>query len=175
MDKQRFWDLIAEARRTGGEDADAVAARAAGLLAARPTADILGAQQAFWDLMADSYRAELWAAAHLINGGCSDDGFDYFRGWLITRGRDVFERAVAEPDTLAGLAEVRAAAEDCEELECEDALGVAWTAYRAATGEDLPGDCFTHCYPGLHFDGDFGDEAGTARRLPRLAALLALD
>ncbi|MFE5591185.1 DUF4240 domain-containing protein [Streptomyces sp. NPDC056549] len=33
-------------------------------------------------------------AAYMVNGGCCDDGFDYFRGWLIAQGRNVFERAV---------------------------------------------------------------------------------
>jgi hypothetical protein len=36
----------------------------------------------------------------LINGGMSDDGFTDFRYWLISRGRDVYERALADPDSL---------------------------------------------------------------------------
>ncbi|MFD9127647.1 DUF4240 domain-containing protein [Kitasatospora sp. NPDC059571] len=177
MDTQQYWDLIDEARRTATDaaDAGAVAERAAALLAARPRAEILGAQQAFWDLMADSYRAELWAAAYLVNGGCSDDGFEYFRGWLVLQGREVFERAVAEPDSLAALPAVRTAAADGEELECEDALGIAWEAHRTAAGEDLPDGCFTITYPAIQFDRDFEDEAETARRLPCLAALFAQD
>ncbi|MER7341367.1 DUF4240 domain-containing protein [Streptomyces sp. NPDC000075] len=35
--------------------------------------------------------------AHGANGGCSDDGFDYFCGWLITQGPEAFERVVADP------------------------------------------------------------------------------
>ena len=42
--------------------------------------------------------------------GCSDDGFDYFRGWLIARGRQAFDQAVADPDALANLAVIRSAA-----------------------------------------------------------------
>ena len=37
----------------------------------------------------------------MIHGGCSDDGFEYFRRWLVSRGRDVHEAALAEPDSLA--------------------------------------------------------------------------
>jgi hypothetical protein len=59
--------------------------------------------------MADSYRNLLWAAAYLINGGCSDDGFESFRCWLIVQGRTVFERSVADPDTLADLPVIQAA------------------------------------------------------------------
>ena len=36
-----------------------------------------------------------------MNGGCSDDGFLYFRAWLISEGRAVFEEAQANPDSLA--------------------------------------------------------------------------
>jgi Protein of unknown function (DUF4240) len=50
---------------------------------------------------ADSYDWGLWGAAYVIDGGCSDDGFDYFRAYLISRGRAVFEAAMADPDSLA--------------------------------------------------------------------------
>ena len=39
--------------------------------------------------------------AFIVNGGASDDGFDYFRGWLIAQGREVFEGTLAKPDSLA--------------------------------------------------------------------------
>lgn len=48
-----------------------------------------------------SYDWKLWAAAYLINGGCSDDGFDYFRAGLILQGRKVFNEALADPESLA--------------------------------------------------------------------------
>jgi hypothetical protein len=38
-----------------------------------------------------------------MNGGCSDDGFEYFRAWLLAQGRDTFEKALEDPDTLAAL------------------------------------------------------------------------
>ncbi|PBC76886.1 uncharacterized protein DUF4240 [Streptomyces sp. TLI_235] len=171
MDKQQFWDVIEEARRPGPDDAEAVVERASALLAARPRQEIIAAQQLLWDLMAESYRGDLWGAAYLINGGCSDDGFDYFRGWLITRGREVFERAVASPDSLAELPVVRAAAAEYEEMECEGTLGLAWDAHLAATGEQLSGDCYTIAYPEIVFGWDFEDAQATARELPLLSAL----
>ena len=80
-------------------------------------------------LMADSYRTPLWAAAYVINGGCSDDGFDYFRGWLIVQGRQVFERAVADPDALADLAVIPPAPGRAS-LECESVLYIPAKAHR---------------------------------------------
>lgn len=47
-----------------------------------------------------SYKQELWAVAYVVLGGCSDDGFDYFRFWLIVQGRKVFYNALENADTL---------------------------------------------------------------------------
>lgn len=175
VDPNTFWKLIADARAGVPDPTDccAVVHRATSLLAARPPAEIVAAQQILWDLMADSYRHPLWAAAYLINGGCSDDGFDYFRGWLLTQGAEVHRAAVADPDSLASLPVVVAAAESGAEFECEAALSIAWDAHLAATGMKLPEDAFTIRYPDLDpdWDFDFDDGAELAARLPRLAAL----
>jgi hypothetical protein len=90
--------------------------------------------------MADSYRSSLWAAAYVINGGCSDDGFDYFRGWLMLQGREAFGQAVADPDSLADLAAVRLAIANQAIVECESALYIPARAHRAATGDEIPDD-----------------------------------
>ena len=47
-----------------------------------------------------SYKQELWAVAYVVLGGCSDDGFDYFRFWLIVQGQKVFYNALESADTL---------------------------------------------------------------------------
>ena len=47
-----------------------------------------------------SYKQDLWAVAYVVLGGCSDDGFDYFRFWLIVQGRKVFYNALENADTL---------------------------------------------------------------------------
>ena len=52
---------------------------------------------------ARSYDWGLWGAAYIIYGGCSGDGFDYFRAWLVSRGREVYERALSDPESLADI------------------------------------------------------------------------
>jgi Protein of unknown function (DUF4240) len=77
-------------------------------------------------LMAQFYRLALWGAAYLINGGCSDDGFDYFRGWLLSQGHATWQAALADPDSLADHPQIRMRRPDqevIEPLECEDILG----------------------------------------------------
>ncbi|MEV6954143.1 DUF4240 domain-containing protein [Streptomyces sp. NPDC051183] len=171
MDKQTFWKLIETARAEAAEED--VAARAAQLLAGRPEAEIAAAQQVLWDLLAESYRAPLWAAAYVINGGCSDDGFDYFRGWLLTQGEEAFAAALADPDSLADHPAVREAAEEGLELWDEEALSIAWTAHESATGRELPSGSFTITYPDLDpsWSFDFDDSEETSTRLPRLSTL----
>lgn len=48
-----------------------------------------------------SYSWELWGAAYVIHGGCGDDTFSDFRASLISRGRRAFDRALADPESLA--------------------------------------------------------------------------
>ncbi|WP_406419451.1 DUF4240 domain-containing protein [Streptomyces sp. NBC_00873] len=177
MDTTDFWNPIDDARAqvTDPADAEAVVERASALLATRPRDEIVAAQQLLWDLMAASYRAPLWAAAYTINGGCSDDGFEYFRGWLIAQGREVFERVVADPDALAELPLVREAAAAGIDLECEEMLGVAWDAYSVTTGQTMPERSFTIEYPDLdpEWNFSFDDAERVALRLPKLDALYA--
>ncbi|MGP4011414.1 DUF4240 domain-containing protein [Streptomyces sp. 4N124] len=175
MDTQPFWALIEQARQQAPDtaDADAIAREATALLAARPPQEVISAHQAVYQLLADSYRAPLWAAAYMINGGCSDDGFDYFRGWLILQGREVFEQALADPQALADNPTVRLVAPEGYELECEDALNIAWQAHLNLTGQEIPDTVPTARYPDLdpEWDFDFDDSDELTRRLPRLAAL----
>ncbi|GAA2573923.1 DUF4240 domain-containing protein [Winogradskya consettensis] len=175
MDTTDVWRLLAQARTDLPDpcEAEDIAARAISLLAGRPPAYIAAFAQPLWDLLARSYRADLWAAAYTINGGASDDGFDYFRGWLIAQGEAVYDQALTDPDSLADQPAVIRAAADEMELSGEDILGIAWTAYRNATGEELPANAFTITYPDLDpaWDFDFDDPEEIRRRLPKLAAL----
>ncbi|WP_188930070.1 DUF4240 domain-containing protein [Puia dinghuensis] len=52
------------------------------------------------ELMHNSRTNQLWCAASLLNDGCSDDAFDYFRYWLISRGNKVYHDALKNPDSL---------------------------------------------------------------------------
>lgn len=166
-----FWQLIDRARAGAPGEPDAVAARAVALLAERDPEEIVGYARHQQRVLAASYQVDLWGAAYLINGGASDDGFEYFRGWLMTQGRAVFAKAVTDPDSLAELPRVRSAALSGEEFECEDMLAVPWEAYRKATASELPAERDRVTPPDLNDFWDFDDEEEARRRLPRLAAL----
>jgi hypothetical protein len=100
-------------------------------LTALEAPDLIAFDALFDQFMALSYTRELWAAAYIINGGCSDDGFDYFRGWLIAQGEAVFQRALLDPKTLVEVAEPDAA-------ELEGMLSIARHVYERKMGQEMP-------------------------------------
>jgi hypothetical protein len=134
VDRDQYCALVEKARpRNNAPDAHCAALTRR--LQRLPPAEIIDFERIFSGLVAEAYRRDLWSVVYAINGGCSDDGFVYFRWWLAMQGRDVFEAALADPESLA---EINGATED---LEHEDYGYVAVQAYRAVTGEeDIPYD-----------------------------------
>jgi hypothetical protein len=102
MPAERFWGMIARAAKSGHDpDAHVKALRTA--LGELTLDEIISFEVAFRRYLNEAYTWDLWGAAGLIHGGCSDDGFEYFRRWLVSRGHDVYEAALADPDSLAQL------------------------------------------------------------------------
>lgn len=56
-------------------------------------------------LLARAYTFELLAANFIIQSYVSDDVFEDFRAWLIAQGRERFEAALADPETIADFLE----------------------------------------------------------------------
>ena len=79
-------------------------------------------------------RSDLWAAGMLLNAGHgTDDGFDYFRCWLISCGKDVYYQAVNDPDSLAEV-EVDTDEEGHPDAEFEEFSYVPYSVYESLTG-----------------------------------------
>ncbi len=117
-------------------------------------------QQHFDSCFDAAYRWDLWGAAYVIGGGCSDDGFMDFRYGLIAMGRDVFQSALANPDSLVDV-------EGAENIADESLGYVCGDVYQARTGSDIPRD--THSTDeDMGDEWDFDDEALNRQHLPRL-------
>ena len=101
MDREQFWALIEAAKTATGGDCRAQTAQLIAALGERSVDEVLAWDRIHVELSVESYRRDLWGAAYLINGGCSDDGFDYFRGWLLGQGQAIWEAALARSG-LAG-------------------------------------------------------------------------
>ena len=124
----------------------------------------------FRKVLAESYSWRLWGAAYLICEA-NDDWFDYFRAWLVAQGRESFERAVEDPDSLAILpgpksrAVVRA---------FEAFLNVAPEIYESRADDEMP-DSVYHgvVQPKLGKRWNFNDTAEMRKRYPKLFAKYA--
>ncbi len=91
----------------------------------------------------DAYRWNLWGVAHLICGYCRDDSFDDFRRWLISQGRQTFERVLQNPEAVIDLLEsqgqmARIKANPAAYVQCESLPYASDDAYESLTGEDMP-------------------------------------
>src|SRR5215469_2233304 len=100
MPAEKFWHIMQRAAESSHDpDAHVNALRA--LLRELTLEEIVSFEVAFRRYLNKAYTWDLWGAAYVVHGGCSDDGFEYFRRWLVSKGRDVYDTALADPDSLA--------------------------------------------------------------------------
>lgn len=99
-----FWALVNAAREGAGDDVDLRPAQLLDKLSPLPLEAIQSFQRLYEQQLRTANRWALWGAAFVMNDGCSDDGFRYFRDWLISEGQEAFIQAVADPDSLADVA-----------------------------------------------------------------------
>src|SRR5437588_11064610 len=166
MDEAQFWTIIEAGGNKARADPERQLAAARKRLAKLSPEEIRAFHRHFNQKLADAYTWDLWGAGYLINGGCSDDGFHYFRAWLISRGRAVYEAAVANPDSLAGLTDPHR-----DDYEFEDLWGVSQEAYREVTGEEMPASDFRWPKTPRGKRWNFDDNEQLSRVLPELAKI----
>lgn len=166
MDETEFWEIVDGTREAAGGDPEDHAELIVERLVRSDPDSVLDFARHFEVRYNRAYRWDLWGAAWVLLGGTSDDAFDYFRCWLIGQGREVFEGAVHDPDSLAELLD-----DFDEELDGDgEELGYAADeAYEQLTGVVAP-DLGIPPAPSEP-EGtaiDFEDDAVMAQRYPRL-------
>ena len=102
MTKDKFWEVIDNARAIApaleGEPLRESLYKQ--LLKLSPD-ELVGFDCAWQEYRRIANSPQLIAAACIINGGTSDDRFDYFKNWLILQGQYVFRQVLKDPDALA--------------------------------------------------------------------------
>jgi hypothetical protein len=166
LDAERFWSIIEAGGREDQEDPERQLEAIGQALAGVSADELIEFHRLFNRALDHAYTWDLWGAAYLINGGCSDDGFAYFRSWLISRGRAAYEGALRDPDSLADLVDP-----DRDDYELEDLWGLALVVYEERTGEEPPEIAGSGRTEPSGQRWDFDDEEQVSRRLPKLAAL----
>jgi hypothetical protein len=131
LDEELYWNIIAESliATTNQEDQELFLINEIEKLS---LAEIIGFRLRTDKLLFDTYDQKLWCAAYIMNKGCTDGGFEYFRCWLISRGKEAFYKTKLEPDYLVNLQ-----VEGQENYEFEGFWYVAMNAFKNKTEEDL--------------------------------------
>ncbi|WP_202238474.1 DUF4240 domain-containing protein [Actinacidiphila reveromycinica] len=167
MDETEFWEIVDSTREAADDDpeehADLLVERLAGL---DPDA-VLDFARHFETRFHRAFAWDLWGAADIMLGGADDDAFDFFRCWLIGRGRHVFEGALHSPDDLAVLAPEFDPETDGD---AEDLGYAADEAYERLTGVRLPDLELTPPEEPEGVRPDFDDDRAMADRFPHLWA-----
>ncbi len=131
LDEDLYWSIIDKSLKstTDQEDQEQYLIKEIGKLTPR---QMIGFRLRTDKLLYDTYTSEMWCAGYIMNGGCSDDGFEYFRNWVISRGKDIYLKAKQNPDNL-----ITQATQDAEYYEFESFWYVALEAFRQKTGKNL--------------------------------------
>jgi hypothetical protein len=168
MDERQFWGIIQAAYV---EDEDAWLDSLKSELLKLPPEEIVAFKHKFDALVDAADKHDLWGAAYLILGGCSDDGFHYFRCWLIGRGEAIYRRALADPDTLADVL----TGEETSWVPLDAAASRAWVEKTGRSEDeyfrelDKLGVQRQQINQGPVWD--FDDNSQMRRRFPRLSAI----
>ncbi len=170
LEEDLYWSIIANSL-ANSEDQDEQEEFLVNEINKMTPEQMIGFKLRTDQLLLETYTSEMWCAGFIMNGGCSDDGFDYFRNWVISRGREVYYNAKANPDSL--ISEVD------NQLEGYDFEGfgyVANDAFDAKTGKDLydyiDESGVNSTYPEIEFNWE-EEEPETMREIcPRLFAEL---
>jgi hypothetical protein len=96
-----FWAIIDRVKEASGGNHEKSIESFRSELSALDDPGLLRAEAAFCAAMQRAYDWNVLAAAYVIHGGTSDDSFWDVRAGLVALGRDVFEAAMRNPDTLA--------------------------------------------------------------------------
>jgi hypothetical protein len=98
MTDEQFWNLLDQAR--GHSSSSTEPGRLKTVLNLLSDDEVSDFGLMFYSKVCDLNNWRLWGAGYLIAGGMSDDGFHYFRSWIIGKGKQIFDVAMKDPDEL---------------------------------------------------------------------------
>lgn len=81
MNTDAFWSIVDQAK--SNDTIENRCSRLKSILQELKTVDLKSFATNFQDCSNKAFRWDIWGAACIMNGGCSDDGFHYFCSWLI--------------------------------------------------------------------------------------------
>jgi hypothetical protein len=165
MNPDRFWELIEQTRQrffASRSDSGPTIVEHEALsqtLSELAPPEIVEFDERLTERIIAAYHWDLWAALQIFTEGCaSDNRFEDFRAELILCGREAFESALGDADSLADLPMVPRGDEGM--------LSVPLNAYELMTGKPFPQRDLVVPHP-IKPAGKPWEEADLPQRLPR--------
>jgi len=167
MDKQEFWRLIDFAHQQANGDEQLFENLLGKSLGQYPPEEIIEFECLLEQQILAANDFKVMAAQKIIEGSVTDDSYLYFRCWLISQGKNVFEEAIRNPDSLSNIDTEGTVA------EFEPLLYVATQAYRNKTGKKEEDESFPRGVAskrGLNYDSaiETKGQDWTEEQLPTL-------
>jgi len=132
MSEEIFWQIIKTTKHKSRNNYQIQCQFLTEYLSGLSGQEIIQFDRTFGFLMAKSYSFRLWEPAYSLNGGCSDDAFEYFRSWLIAQGKNKFYWTIKYPRLLLFVG-VKELIENYEGITY-----CAYEAYQQKKGLDIP-------------------------------------
>lgn len=169
LDEDIFWEIVSKSLADSNDEDEQEEILIDEVSKLSPE-EMIGFRLRTDKLLYDTYSSEMWCAGYILNGGCSDDGFEYFRNWVISRGKETYYQAKENPDNL-----INEVSDDQDEYEFESFWYVALDAFEAKTGKKLYDyidyENFTTRegnYPDFEFNWDEENPESMRKICPRL-------
>ena len=139
MNEERFWSIVDATRldppkQRGDVDFGERNRRYKATLGKLTPKEIIEFQRRLEEYLNAAYRTDIWAAANLIRDGCNRSSFHAFRAWLVSQGREVFEAALRDPESLADNADLKV----YDDADYPAFYSFPGIVYRDRTGQQMP-------------------------------------
>lgn len=169
LDEEKYWNIITKSKIDANNSEDQFENLKTELQQLTPT-ELLAFQLQSARLVNLSYSSHLWCAAYIMNGGCSDDGFEYFRRWLIAQGKMIFYSAIKNADSLAEFD-----FGNTKDFQFEDLYYAVYKVFEKKTGLEFY-DIYDNAemkidignLPDIEFDWEEEDDESMKRICPKL-------
>lgn len=127
IDERLFWELISESRSISQDQFEFLEKLKDKLESFNPT-EIRKFQKIFLTKFEELNSWDLWSLAYIVRRGCGDDGFDYFKAWVISKGEIAFQNILTlNVNQITDLFD--------EDPQLEDFLYLAENVYESKTNE----------------------------------------
>lgn len=134
MEEDDYWKIVEKTYKQGKGDERQQAGEIVRKLRYMTPPEIMAFQKRTFSLANFAHTSNLWAAAYVINGGCSDDAFTDFKHWVISLGKSGFYDSIKTPDCLVKYLSKKASYVNYGNIACSSIEFAAIMAYEYRTG-----------------------------------------